>query len=331
MNSFEWTEAATVADALTQIGGGSVVKAGGLDLLDRMKEGIDSPSRLVNIRNVRELRGVRQESGGSLWLGPLTTLAELDAHPVVRQKFTALADAAGHAATPQIRNVATLGGNLLQRPRCWYFRSEDFHCRKKGGSTCFAHEGENQYHAIFGNEVCAIVHPSATATALVALEARIELTGPTGKREIALEDFFLTPEEDVRRENKLGERELITGVRVQSPPHPIHTAYLKQGEKESFDWPLADVAVALNITGGTCRVASVILGAAAPVPLRAPEAEKALVGKAVNEETARAAAKAAVRGATPLAQNAYKLPIFEALVRRALLAAASGAEGGLKK
>jgi xanthine dehydrogenase YagS FAD-binding subunit len=329
VKSFEWTEAATVADALTQMGGSSVVKAGGLDLLDRMKEGIESPSRLVNIRNVRELRGVREEKGGGLWLGPLTTLAELDSHPLVRQKFTALADAAGHAATPQIRNVATLGGNLLQRPRCWYFRSEDFQCRKKGGSTCYALEGENQYHAIFGNEVCAIVHPSATATALVALEARVELTGPKEKREIALEDFFLTPEEDVRRENKLGERELITGVRVPSPTHPMRTAYLKQGEKESFDWPLADVAVALNITGGTCRVASVILGAAAPVPLRASEAEKALVDKAVNEETARAAAKAAVRGATPLARNAYKLPIFEALVRRALLAAA-GAGGRVR-
>lgn len=324
MKSFEWTEAATVAEALTQVGGGSVVKAGGLDLLDRMKEGIDSPSRLVNIRNVSELRGVREEKGGGLWLGPLTTLDELDAHPVVRQKFTALADSAGHAATPQIRNVATLGGNLLQRPRCWYFRDEDFHCRKKGGSTCFAHEGENQYHAVFGNEVCAIVHPSATATALVALAARIELTGPKEKREIALEDFFLTPEEDVLRENRLGERELITGVRVPAPTHPTRTAYLKQGEKESFDWPLADVAVALDLTGGVCRVASVILGAAAPVPLRASGAEKALVGRAVNEETARVAAKAAVTGATPLAQNAYKLPIFEALVRRAILAAAGG-------
>jgi xanthine dehydrogenase YagS FAD-binding subunit len=322
MKSFEWTEAATVAEALAQVGGGSVVKAGGLDLLDRMKEGIDSPSRLVNIRNVRELRGIREEKGGGLRLGPLTTLVELDTHPVVRQKFTALADAAGHAATPQIRNVATLGGNLLQRPRCWYFRSEDFHCRKKGGSVCYAQEGENQYHAVFGNEVCAIVHPSATATALVALEARIELTRPKEKREIALEDFFLTPEEDVLRENRLGERELITGVRVPSPTHPMRTAYVKQGEKESFDWPLADVAVALDLTGGICRVASVILGAAAPVPLRASGTEKALVGKAVNEETARAAAKAAVAGATPLARNAYKLPIFEALVRRAVLAAA---------
>jgi xanthine dehydrogenase YagS FAD-binding subunit len=327
VKSFEWTEAATVADALTQIGGGSAVKAGGLDLLDRMKEGIDSPSRLVNIRNVGELRGVRQERDGGLWLGPLTTLAELDAHPLVRQKFTALADSAGHAATPQIRNVATLGGNLLQRPRCWYFRSEDFDCRKKGGSVCYAQEGENQYHAVFGNEVCAIVHPSATATALVALGARLQLKGAAGAREVALEEFFVTPEEDVRRENRLGERELITGVRVPALAAGARSAYLKQGEKESFDWPLADVAVVAHTRAGKVERASIVLGAAAPVPLRARAAEEALAGKAVNEETARAAAKAAVAGARPLAQNAYKLPIFETLVRRALLAAA-GAGGG---
>jgi xanthine dehydrogenase YagS FAD-binding subunit len=322
MNSFEWTEAKTVAEAVAQSGGGSALKAGGLDLLDRMKEGLDAPSRLVNLRNVRELEGVRAEKDGGLWLGPLVTLAQLDAHTVVRKKFTALADAAGHAATPQIRNVATLGGNLLQRPRCWYFRSEDFNCLKKGGSVCYAQEGENQYHAIFGNRVCAIVHPSATATALVALGARLQLAGANGKCEVLLEDFFLTPEEDVRRENKLGDKELITGVRVPAPVEGSRSVYLKQGEKESFDWPIADVAVVLSCAGGKCVRASIVLGAAAPVPMRARSAEDALAGKTVSEETARAAALAATRGATPLAQNGYKLPIFETLIRRALLAAA---------
>jgi xanthine dehydrogenase YagS FAD-binding subunit len=324
VKSFEWTEAATIADAVAQAGGGSALKAGGLDILDRMKEGIDSPSRLVNIRNVGELRGVRAEKGGGLWLGPLTTLAELDASPVVRAKFAALADAAGHAATPQIRNVATLGGNLLQRPRCWYYRSEEFDCRKKGGSICYAQEGENQYHAVFGNEVCAIVHPSATATALVALGARLQLTGPKGAREVALEEFFVTPEEDVRRENRLGERELITGVRVPALAAGARTVYLKQGEKESFDWPLADVAVVAEFAAGRCRRASIVLGAAAPVPLRARAAEAAVTGKPFNEANARAAARRATEGATPLARNAYKLSIFETLVRRALLAAAGG-------
>lgn len=325
MNNFEWMEAKTVAEAVAAMGAGVEVKAGGVDLLDRMKEGISAPARLVNIRNVRELEGVKFEKDGGLRLGPLVTLAELDAHEGVRRAYPALADAAGHAATPQIRNMATVGGNLLQRPRCWYFRSEDFNCRKKGGEVCFAQEGENQYHAVFGNRVCAIVHPSATATALVALGARLQLAGPKGSREVALEDFFITPERDVRRENSLGEKELITAVGVPPPAAGARSAYLKQGEKESFDWPLADVCVVLEREqGGRCTRASVVLGAAAPVPLRARGAEAALVGQAVGEESARRAAAAAVEGATPLGQNGYKVPVFKALVRRAVLAAAQG-------
>ncbi|MGB8509913.1 MAG: FAD binding domain-containing protein [Pyrinomonadaceae bacterium] len=324
MNNFEWMEAKTVADAVAGMGGTSVAKAGGLDLLDRMKEGISAPARLVNIRNVAGLELIREEAKTGLHVGPLVTLAQLDADALVRSRYTALAEAAGHAATPQIRNVATLGGNLLQRPRCWYFRSEDFHCLKKGGETCFAQEGENQYHAIFDNRLCAIVHPSATATALVALGARLELTGTAGKREVALEEFFVTPEQDVRRESSIGDRELITSVRVPPLASGARSAYLKQGEKESFDWPLADVAVVLEIKDGRCARASVVLGAAAPVPLRARGAEDALTGKAVNEETARVAAKAAVRGATPLSQNGYKVPVFEAIVRRAILSASQG-------
>jgi len=323
MNNFEWTEAKTIADAVARMGGTAIVKAGGLDLLDRMKEGISAPARLVNIRNVAGLDLVHEDQRTGLHVGPLVTLAQLDAHALVRRCYTALADAAGHAATPQIRNVATVGGNLLQRPRCWYFRSEDFHCLKKGGDVCFAQEGENQYHAIFGNEVCAIVHPSATATALVALGARLELTGPAGQREIALEDFFVTPEQDVRRENSIGEKELITGVRVPLLSQGASSVYLKLGEKESFDWPLADVAVVLERSAdGRCTRNSIVLGAAAPVPLRARAAEESLAGKSISEETARDAATAAVLGATPLARNNYKVPIFEALVRRAILAAA---------
>lgn len=324
MNNFEWAEAKTVAEAVALLEGGAVVKAGGIDLLDRMKEGLESPARLVNVRGVRELEGVRLEPDGGLRLGPLVTLAELDAHEGVRKNFRALAEAAGRAATPQIRAVATVGGNLLQRPRCWYFRSEDFHCRKKGGAVCFALEGENEYHAVFGNRVCAIVHPSAAAVPLVAFGARLELTGPDGRREVALEEFFLTPEEDVTRENRLGARELLTSIRVPAPRAGARSAYVKQGEKESFDWPLAEAAVLLEVSaGGRCGRASVVLGAAAPVPLRARAAEAALVGKVVGEETARAAAAAAMRGATPLAGNGYKLPLFEAVVRRTILRAAA--------
>jgi xanthine dehydrogenase YagS FAD-binding subunit len=323
MNRFEWTNARTIKEAVSQLNSSAVIKAGGLDLLDLLKEGIASPSRLVNIRNLPGLSNIIEDARAGLHLGPLVTLAELASNEVIRERYTALADAAGHAATPQIRNVATLGGNLLQRPRCWYFRQEEFHCRKKGGERCFAIEGQNQYHAIFDNKLCAIVHPSATATALVALGARLHLSGPKGVREVLLEDFFVTPEQNIMRENSIGVDELITQVSVPVRVAGTRSVYLKQGEKESFDWPIADVAVALTCAGGQCQKASIVLGAAAPVPLRAREAEAALAGKAINEETARSAAKAALHDATPLSENAYKLPIFETLVRRAILGAAT--------
>jgi xanthine dehydrogenase YagS FAD-binding subunit len=324
MNRFEWTNARSVDEAVAQMNGSAALKAGGIDLIDRLKEGLDAPSRLINIRSIKGLDGVSEDEKKGLRIGPLVTLASLDTNRVVRSRYTALADAAGHAATPQIRNVATIGGNLLQRPRCWYFRQEEFNCRKKGGDRCYAIEGENQYHAIFGNKLCAIVHPSALATALVAMRARLVLTGPKGKREVELEKFFVTPEEDVGRENSIGPDELITEIQVPALPAGSHSVYLKQGEKESFDWPVADVAVVLNCAGRRCEQASIVLGAAAPVPLRARGAESVLAGKAINEETAREAARAAIQGATPLTENAYKLSIFTALVRRAILAAASG-------
>jgi xanthine dehydrogenase YagS FAD-binding subunit len=321
MNSFEWTNARTVDEAIAQLGGNAVIKAGGVDLLDRLKEGLEAPARLVNIRSIAGLDGIQDDPKEGLRIGPLVTLARLASDSTVRRRYAALADAAGHAATPQIRNMATVGGNLLQRPRCWYYRSEQFHCLKKGGSRCFAIEGENQYHAIFDNKLCAIVHPSGVATALVALGAKLELTGAKGKRDFALEDFFIKPEQDVRRENTLGASELVTEIRVPAPADNLRSAYIKQREKESFDWPIAEVAVALACAGNRCSQASIVLGAAAPVPWRARGAETALAGKDINPETARAAARAALDGATPLSQNAYKVSIFEVVIRRAILAA----------
>src|SRR5205085_1096006 len=191
MNAFEYADAGSINEAITLLSvKGAAIKAGGVDLLDLMKERLAEPSRLVNIRNLRELDFIKTDKDGGLRIGPLVTLAHLAQEKMLRERFTALADAALHAATPQIRNMATLGGNLLQRPRCWYFRHEDFHCRKKGGEICFAQEGENQYHAIFDNELCAIVHPSSAATALVAHGASIELSSKDGKRSVSLEDFF---------------------------------------------------------------------------------------------------------------------------------------------
>jgi xanthine dehydrogenase YagS FAD-binding subunit len=325
MNRFEWVNPTSVEQAIGQLSQGAVVKAGGIDLMDLLKEHLVEPTRLVNLRSVRGLDQLSDGKDG-LRIGPMVTLARLADDATVRKRYRALADAAGHAATPQIRNMATLGGNLLQRPRCWYFRSEQFNCKKKGGERCFAVDptGENAYHAVFGNKLCAAVHPSATATALLALGARLRIQGSGGAREAALDTFFVAPEKDVRRENALAEGEIVTEIVVPAPAAGMSSAYTKQGEKESYDWPLAEVAVVLETQAGTCKRAAIILGAAAPVPHRAKAAEAALTGRRVDEATATAAARAAIEGATPLAQNQYKLQLFQTIVRRTILAAARG-------
>ena len=328
MKPFQWTNAASVDQALALMAEkGTSLKAGGVDLVDLMKEQIASPERVVNIRAIRELDYVKLDDGdGSLRVGPLVTLARLSEEPVVRQKFAALADAAGHAATPQIRNMATLGGNLLQRPRCWYFRNQMFPCRKKGGEICYAQEGENQYHAIFNNALCAIVHPSATAAALVAMGATLQLTSAKDKRDVKAEDFFILPNVDLHRENQLRDDEMITEIRVPALPASARSAYIKQGEKESFDWPIAECAVVIDRDGDKVKTASIVMGAAAPVPHRARDAEKALVGQSISPETARSAAKAALEGARPMANNRYKLALLETIVMRTILMAVGMSE-----
>jgi xanthine dehydrogenase YagS FAD-binding subunit len=329
MNTVEWADATSVEQAVGLLVRGAAIKAGGVDLIDLMKERIATPTRVVNIREIAELDYIKVD-GDTLRIGPLVTLAKLAENVDVRGHATALAEAAAHSATPQIRNMATLGGNLLQRPRCWYFRSEAFPCRKKGGERCFAQDGENQYHAIFNNGLCAIVHPSSAACALVALNASIEISGAKDKRVAKLEEFFTLPNVDLKRENSLADGEIITEVRVPARRVNSRSTYLKLGEKESFDWPLAEVAAAIEVDGPRCVAASIVLGAAAPVPHRAPESEKALVGKNLNTETITAAAKASMQGATPLSGNSYKQTIFETQIRRALLALVRANDGGTR-
>ena len=337
MNRFGWISAETiseaaaatsiiVADAMTTArdtkdrSETSIIKAGGIDLLDLLKENLLGPTRLVSLRDIAGLAIVAEQAGG-LRIGSMVTLADLVANPIVRQRYPALADALQNSASPQIRNVATLGGNLLQRPRCWYFRAAEYHCLRKGGGHCFAISGENQYHAIFDNQSCAIVHPSTAATVLVALGAMLELANSDGvTRNVLLEEFFVSPDRDLQRENDLKPAEILTAILLPALPASLRMTHLKQGEKDSFDWPLADVAVALDLNGdGSCKHAAIILGAAAPVPYRAKAAEKILIGRHVDDAAAREAAHAAIDGATPLSKNAYKLPLFETLVRRAVL------------
>ncbi|HZS47839.1 MAG TPA: FAD binding domain-containing protein [Blastocatellia bacterium] len=325
MNRFEYVNVASLNDAAALIDGNAArLKAGGVDLLDQMKGQVIAPDRLVNILNVPNANHITLDPKG-LRIGPLATLAKVSSHAGIKASFAALADSVGQAANPQIRNMATIAGNICQRPRCWYFRGADFHCLRKGGDHCFAQEGENRYHAIFDNDRCAIVHPSSAATPLMAFHASVKVLGGDKTREIKLEDFFVLPDKDVHHENILQPNEVITEIMVPHPKPGTHSVYLKQAEKETFDWPIADVVAVLTMQGGICKEASIVMGAASPVPHRAKEAEEMLKGKRVTESLARAAAKASLEKATPLADNGYKVLIFDAIIRRAILQAAKTA------
>ena len=336
MKNFAWTtarspgEAAAMASSLVADAmiapadaDASIVKAGGVDVVDLMKEGLLAPARVVGLRDAPGLDAIQAGADGSLRIGAMVTLSRLAEHAGARHSFPALTDAVASSASPQIRNVATLGGNLLQRPRCWYFRAAEYRCLRKGGGHCFAISGENRYHAIFDNQLCAIVHPSTAATALVALGASIELVDAEGgKREVRLEDFLISPRRDVQRENDLRPHEILAAIKLPALPASARMAHVKIAEKASFDWPLADVAALVDLgPDGRCASASIVLGAAAPTPRRAKSAEGVLVGQRIDENAARAAGRAAIDGAAPFAGNAYKLPLFETAVRRAILKA----------
>jgi xanthine dehydrogenase YagS FAD-binding subunit len=321
MNSFSLADCTTVEAALSQLKNGAVVKAGGVDLLDRMKNGTDSPARMVNIRNIKELRGIQAGPEG-LTIGPLTTLAEVADHAAIRSDYTVMADACGSAATPHIRNMATIGGNLLQELQCWYFRSADFQCLRKGKDICFAFSGLNQYHAIMDYGGCPSVAPSSAAVAVLALGGSVELVSSKGKRTVAIRDFYVRPDANPSQFNVMKEGELLTAIKIPKPAAGTRSAYQKYGEKESHDWAIADAAIVLEMDGNTCKRAVVAMGAASPVVRRSPEAEAALTGKPINRETARAAGKASMTNAMPLSMNAYKVQLFPVAVYRTILLAA---------
>lgn len=322
MNRFSVAQCTSVDAALAALKDGAVVKAGGVDLLDRMKEGTSQPEKLVNIRNIAGLRGIR-ETDQRLEIGPLTTLAEISEHPLIRQKYQVLADACGSAATPHIRNMATVGGNLLQHVQCWYYRSAEFQCIRKGKDLCFAFEGLNQYHAIMDYTTCPSVAPSSAAVALLALNGSVELhSAKTGKRTVSIKDFYVVPDANPTKFTVIEPDELLTSIVVPKPAAGTRSAYQKYGEKESFDWAIADAGVVLEMDGETCRRAVVTMGAASPVVRRATSAEAALAGKPITEETAREAGRLSVEGAKPLSMNSYKLDLFPVAVYRTILLAA---------
>ena len=293
---------------------------GGQDLLARMKDYITQPDRIVNVKAALE-SAVTPASGG-LRIGAAMKMVDLADHPDVLRLYPAIAAAAVEVGTPQIRNQATVGGNLNQRPRCWYYRNEEFVCFKKGGSTCFSPAGENQFHAIFGSGPSFIVHPSSLAVPMVAYGATFRLAGPTGERLVPAADYFTMPTlQNVRTENVLKPSELLTHV-ILPAPGGLKSGHYEVRYKTSHDWPIAFATVLLTMNGATVQSARVVMGAVAPVPWRSTAAEQALAGKTVTEETAAAAADAALRGARPLSQNAYKIQVAKTAVKRAILRAA---------
>ena len=320
MQPFEYIETASVQEAVSDLASGSVaarIIAGGTDLLGEMKDGIVFPQRLVSLARIPSLKGIEETSSG-LTIGAMTTIAEIAAHPTVRTTFTALAEAAGGLATPQIRNVGTLGGNLAQRPRCWYYRHPLTRCLKKGGSHCFALEGHNKYLCVTGGERCYIVHPSDTAVALTALDATIEIVGPTGTRSISIEHFFTGPGQDITKENVLRSNELVTRVQLPVPPPGRRSTYLKASEREAGDFALASVACVLDMNESVIARASVVLGGVAPVPYRAREVEVYLRGKWSSEIDPAHAGSLALPNATPMTDNGYKVILARNLVKRAV-------------
>ena len=329
MNTFEWISPGTVAEAVSALKSAIVVSdlddaarpiAGGQDLLTTMKDYITRPVRVVNLKGIRGLDKIEADGKGGLRIGALVTLAQLEEHAIVRRNFPGLSEAAHSVGTPQIRNLGTVGGNLCQRPRCWYFRLEEVVCLKKGGTECYAATGENKYHAIFGGGPSYIVHPSDLAPMLVALGASIFVVGAQGKRTIALDKFFTLPSEgNLRRENVLKNDEIITEIQVPASKFAARSTYLKFKERDSMDFAMSAVAAAVaKRPNKTISEARLVLGGVAPVPWRVTKAEGYLTGKTPSADVFTNAAKIALEGAEPLAKNKYKVPLTQTLVRRAL-------------
>lgn len=335
MNKFSWYEAISVEDALQQVNStvseelyesknnASILKSGGIDVFDWVKEGLLKPQKIVNIRNIPGLDQMTYDTKKGMSIGCNVTLTEMGSNEDIKNNYLALHQAIHHAATPQLRNVSTLGGNIAQRNRCWYFRSADHQCFRKYGDRCFARHsvnGENENHAIIDNGSCVSVHASSISTALMAFNAKVVIVDDEGKKkEVAMDDFFVTASQDIAMETILKANELITEIILPPPSKNTKSYYLKHVARESYDWSLGDVAVVMEVKGDTCKEANIILGAAAPVPYRSKQAQDAMEGQSINQANATAAAEAAMSIARPLTKNAYKVPLFKSIIKDAIL------------
>ncbi|PYP88801.1 MAG: molybdopterin dehydrogenase [Blastocatellia bacterium AA13] len=327
MRAFEYANPATKEQAvglLSNSWGETEVLAGGTDLISLMKDEVIAPKRLVNIKGITELHGIATNIKTGLRIGATATIQDLLDNAIVHRTFPALWDAAEGITSPQIRNMGTVGGDLCQRPRCWYYRGGYGLFAKTEKGDPLVPGGDNRYHAILGNSGPAyFVNPSSLAPALIAYGATFRVFGSSGKRDIPAEKFFLTPKSEGEREYDLKSNEILTEIIVPMAAGARGVTY-EVRQKEALDWPLAAASVVVNLAAGKVRSARIVLGHVAPVPWRSQDAEAALVGHAIDEKTAQAAAEAAVKDASPLSRNGYKVQLARVAVKRAILAAAKG-------
>jgi len=324
MKPFALYNPTTLAEAVELLGSHPAqtqLLAGGMDLLGRLKKRVDTPERVVNLKSIGELDAIRATPEG-LSVGPLVKLTDLAENPVIDKDYRALAQAAESVGSVQIRNAGTVGGNLCQRPRCWYYRHPDFLCLQKGGTFCSAQGGENRYHAILGGGPCFFAHPSDLAPAFIVHDAQARIVGPKGERAQAVEELYRVPVVQLHVGMALEPGEILAEILVPAPKVGTRSAYLKFKERPSFDFALVGVAAAVVLDGGQVTRARLALSGVSPVPWRAGEAEKALLGSSLDEATARKAADLLVEESVPLVHNRYKIALTRAVVRRALLSLA---------
>ncbi len=308
-----------LAALLAETKAGTALMAGGTDLIDTLKSGVAAPDIVVDLQGIEALAGISRDREG-LRIGAAARVVELAEDPGVARDYPILKEAALSLATPQLRNVGTVGGNLCQRPRCWYFRDPAVVCRKKGGFNCFAFQGRNKYHAILGGSACFIVYPSDLAPALISLGARVTIGGAAGEKVMPLEEFYRLPSVDVTRENVLGVGQFLKDVRVPAPNPGQKGAYVKIKERSTWDFALASAAVTGVVRGRAFSEIAIVAGGVAPVPWRMRKAEDMLRGRPVTEALVAAAAGEALKEASPLAENAYKKDLAAAALKRAVLA-----------
>jgi xanthine dehydrogenase YagS FAD-binding subunit len=319
MKDFSYKQPKNLKDAakLFKENPGALAFGGGTDLLGLVKDGILQPDVLVNLKSLPGLDKISYSAGKGLRIGALVKVADVAAHPVINKKYPALAQAAKAVASPQLRNIGTIGGNLCQRPRCWYFRG-DFPCIRKGGDTCFAVEGENKFHCVIGGGPCFIVHPSDTAVALTAFDASVNVSSGKKQRKIALGDFFVLPGKDATRENVLKPGEFITEILVPDAGADTHSKFLKFTERDVWDFASVSGAVVWQGSKTAVKSGKLVLGGVAPKPWLEPEVSKALAGATLNEKTAEQLSAKALKDAEPMEHNSYKIPMARNLVKQLL-------------